>query len=182
MWPSDSSCFCSVWLCIAVRYASTTLLLLLLRSISSTQDCTLLWFPLHLPPLLHFLTTKNPISGLFTSCTLHYAPPHHCCIVFSCPGSSIPDLGQSVSHWLSGCHFRILTQRVTFDTSDPSDIWSEWCLDKKNKMTKWQNDINIHTLTKWQKDQKTKNRVLYCDVRAVLHSCNVLNYRGVWTD
>ena len=43
-------------------------------------------------------------------------------LVFSCPGSSIPDLGQ----WVTGdCHFRILTQRVTFETSDPSDIWSE---------------------------------------------------------
>ena len=30
---------------------------------------------------------------------------------FSCPGSSIPDLG----HSLSGYHFRILTQRVTFE-------------------------------------------------------------------
>ena len=27
-----------------------------------------------------------------------------------------------VSHSLSDCHFRILTQRVTFETSDPSDI------------------------------------------------------------
>ena len=39
-------------------------------------------------------------------------------ILFSCPGSSIPDLGQSVSDWVSA----ILTQRVTFETSDPSDI------------------------------------------------------------
>ena len=50
-------------------------------------------------------------------------------IFFSCTGSSIPDLGQ----WLAYCHFRILTQRVTFETSDPSDIWSEWCQDKKTK-------------------------------------------------
>ena len=27
-----------------------------------------------------------------------------------------------VSGWVSECHFRILTQRVTFETSDPSDI------------------------------------------------------------
>ena len=27
-----------------------------------------------------------------------------------------------VSQWVSDCHFRILTQRVTFETSDPSDI------------------------------------------------------------
>ena len=38
--------------------------------------------------------------------------------LFSCPGSSIPDLGD----WVGQCHFRILTQRVTFETSDPSDI------------------------------------------------------------
>ena len=41
--------------------------------------------------------------------------------VFSCPGSSIPDLGDS----LTDRHFRISTQRVTFETSDPSDIGSE---------------------------------------------------------
>ena len=35
--------------------------------------------------------------------------------LFSCPGSSIPDLGQSMSQSLSECHFRIWTQRVTFD-------------------------------------------------------------------
>ena len=40
--------------------------------------------------------------------------------IFSCPGSSIPDLGQ----WLSNCHFRILTQIVTFKTWDHSDIKS----------------------------------------------------------
>ena len=45
---------------------------------------------------------------------------------FSCPGSSIPDLGQSLTEWLTHCHFRILTQRVTFETWDPLDIWSEW--------------------------------------------------------
>ena len=42
--------------------------------------------------------------------------------VFSCPGSSIPDLGQSLSESVTDCHFRILTQSVTFETSDPSDI------------------------------------------------------------
>ena len=36
-----------------------------------------------------------------------------------------------VSESVTGCHFRILTQIVTFDTSNPSDISSEWCLDKK---------------------------------------------------
>ena len=47
-------------------------------------------------------------------------------LVFSCPGSSIPDPGQWVGDSLKNCQFRIWTQRVTFDTSDPSDIWLEW--------------------------------------------------------
>ena len=64
-------------------------------------------------------------------------------LIFSCPGSSIPDLGQSLSDWVTDRHFRISTQRVTFETSDPSDIWSEWCLDKK---------------TERQKDKKTKRQ------------------------
>ena len=48
-------------------------------------------------------------------------------------------------------HFRILTQIVTSDTSDPSDIWTAWCLDKK---TKRQRD----NMTKRQ-NTKTKKRV-----------------------
>ena len=75
------------------------------------------------------------------------------CLDFSCPGSSIPTLGR---HWLSDRHFRIWTQRVTFEPWDASDIWSEWYLDKR---------------TKRAMDQK---RVPYCDVRTVSHSCNVL--------
>ena len=31
---------------------------------------------------------------------------------------------------VSDCHFRIWTQRMTFEPWDPSDIWSEWCQDK----------------------------------------------------
>ena len=38
--------------------------------------------------------------------------------LFSCSGSSIPDLGQWVGEWVTGCLFRILKQRVTFETSD----------------------------------------------------------------
>ena len=63
-----------------------------------------------------------------------------------------------VSHWvsesLSGCHFRISTQILTFETWDPSDIWSERCLDKKtkDKKTKKHKDKK----TKRQKDRKTK--------------------------
>ena len=64
--------------------------------------------------------------------------------VFSCPGSSIPDLGD----WVGDCHFWILTQRVTLDTWDPSDIWSEWCPDKKTNRQK----------TKRQKRQKSKTK------------------------
>ena len=75
-------------------------------------------------------------------------------LVFSCPGSSIPDLGQSVSHWVSQCHFRILTQRVAFKTWNPSDIWSEWCLNKKNKRQKDKKDKK----TKGQKIKKTKKK------------------------
>ena len=72
---------------------------------------------------------------------------------FSCPGSSIPDLG----HWLTHRHFRILTQIVTFETWDPSDIWSEWRLtkrwkDKKDKNTK------ITKKAKLQKDKKAKTQ------------------------
>ena len=58
----------------------------------------------------------------------------------------MPDLGQSVSEWVTECHFRISTQRVTFETWDPSDIWSEWCLDKKTERQK----------NKKKKDKKTK--------------------------
>ena len=36
-------------------------------------------------------------------------------LFFSCPGSSIPDLGE----WVTDRHFRILTQIVTFETWDP---------------------------------------------------------------
>ena len=38
-----------------------------------------------------------------------------------------------VSEWVSNRHFRILTQRVTFETCVSSDIWSECCQDKKTK-------------------------------------------------
>ena len=47
--------------------------------------------------------------------------------LISCPGSSIPTL----CPWVSNRHFRILTQRVTFETWDPSDIWSGWWGEKK---------------------------------------------------
>ena len=72
-------------------------------------------------------------------------------VVFSCPGSSLPDLGQSLTEWVTHRHFRILTQRVTFETWDPSDIWSEWCLDKKTERQK-------DRKTERQKDRKTERQ------------------------
>ena len=54
---------------------------------------------------------------------------------------------------------RLWTERVTSETLNPSDIW--WlCLDKRQK----------------DKMAKTKKILIYCDVRAVLHSCYVLKY------
>ena len=64
--------------------------------------------------------------------------------VFSCPGSSIPDLGQWVSKSVSRCHFWMLTQRGNFDTWDPSNILSRQKDKKrqKDKETKRQKDKN----------------------------------------
>ena len=42
----------------------------------------------------------------------------------------------SVGELVSDCHLRILTQRMTFETWDFSDILSEWWLDKKTKRQK----------------------------------------------
>ena len=70
--------------------------------------------------------------------------------VFSCPGSSIHNLGQS----MTGCHFWILTQRVTFDTWDPSDIWSEWCLENYwKKLTKKEVENKV-----WKKLKKGREK------------------------
>ena len=102
--------------------------------------------------------------------------------VFSSP---IPDLGQSLSESLSHCHFRILTQRVTFETWDPSDIQSEWCLDKKGKKIKRQKD------KKKLKDKETKepnnkmtNRQKEKTQRPkrVSHSCDILSTSGNTVD
>ena len=56
--------------------------------------------------------------------------------LFSCPGSSIPTLGQ----WLTHRHFRILTQIVTLKTWDPSDI--RVMSRQKDKQTNRQKDNN----------------------------------------
>ena len=42
-----------------------------------------------------------------------------------------------VSAWVSHCHFRIRTQRVTFDPWDPPDIWSEWCYESGTNCQKF---------------------------------------------
>ena len=60
------------------------------------------------------------------------------------------------------CHFRISTQKVTFETWNPSDIWSEW-----------QNDIKQKDKKTTTKKIKPKKRVYYCDVWAVSHSCDI---------
>ena len=93
-----------------------------------------------------------------------------------------------VSDLVGHCHFRILTQRVTFETWDPSDIWPEWCQkrqkEKKKKRrqknkTKKQNKKRKDKKAKIQKTKrqktKTKKRVYYFDVRAVSHSCDVFS-------
>ena len=59
-----------------------------------------------------------------------------------------------VTDWVGHCHFRILTQRVTFETWDLWDIWSAWFLDKKTKRLKRQKDKKA----KRQKDKTTKNK------------------------
>ena len=56
-----------------------------------------------------------------------------------------------VTDWVGDCNFRIFTQRVTFETSDPSDIWSAWCLDENTKRQKDKKGKK----TKRQKDRKT---------------------------
>ena len=112
-------------------------------------ECKYYWFPNTWPYLFNFLQRSTSLSigwrhfwcqsrpatgkpSSFLTC-LVTAPSSYLfarlciCLVFSCPGSSIPDLG----HSLSGCHFWILTQRVTFDTWDPSDTWSEYCVEKR---------------------------------------------------
>ena len=64
-----------------------------------------------------------------------------------------------VTHWVSQCHFWILTQRVSFETWHPSDIWSAWCPDKrqKDKKTKKLKDKKDKK-TKRQKGKKTKQQ------------------------
>ena len=85
------------------------------------------------------------------------APKHQFALkvcFFSCPGSSIPDLGHSLTDWLTDCHFWILTQRVTFDTWDPSDIYCSMISGQKDKKITWQHGKK----TTWHKDKKAKRQ------------------------
>ena len=75
-------------------------------------------------------------------------------LVFSCPGSSVPDLGQ----WVSQCHFRISTQRVTFETWDSLDIWLEWCLHKNTKRRKKTRKKQKRQQQKKQKREKKQSK------------------------
>ena len=59
-----------------------------------------------------------------------------------------------VSHSVSQCHFRILKQRVSYETWDPSDILSECCQDKKTKRQKDKKDKK----TKRQEDKKKRQK------------------------
>ena len=64
------------------------------------------------PPATGMMALKiwnNSGTMKYSGCMVLLPKPFQ---VFSCPGSSIPDLGESVTE----CHFWILTQRVTFDT------------------------------------------------------------------
>ena len=85
--------------------------------------------------------------------------------VFSCPGSSIPDLGQWVGGWVTATlefwHKEWLLRLETLQTFDQSVVKTKRQKDKK---------------TKRQKDKKTKTKqwVQSRDVRAVSHSCDVL--------
>ena len=110
-------------------------------------------------------STGQNWTDISEECTWNSTATIH--LVFSCPGSSIPDLRQWVSQSVGQCHFRISTQRVTVETSDPSGIWSEWCLDKKTKRhkdtkTKTQNvkrtESQKDIKTKRQKDKRTKRQ------------------------
>ena len=61
----------------------------------------------------------------------------------------IPDLGHWLTHSLTHCHFRILTQRVTFETWDPFRHLIRVMSRQKEKKTKRQ---------KRQKGQNTKRK------------------------
>ena len=81
--------------------------------------------------------------------------------LFSCPGSSIPDLGQSVSQSVSQLvpvilecgHKELLLTLETLQTFDQSDVWKK---DKKTKRQKPKREFDI--VTKRQKEKINKKR------------------------
>ena len=125
---------------------------------------------------------------------LYQSPPESPATFVKGKVSSIPTLG------VSDCHFRILTQRVTFETWDHSDIWSERQKDKitqkykkikrqkdkkdrntKKEMTKTKKYEEIKRWKAKKMKQKVKQTGIFkyknqkeSDVRAVSHSCDVL--------
>ena len=71
--------------------------------------------------------------------------------IFSCPGSSLPELGHSLGHWVSQCPLLMLTQRVTLDTWDPSQKDEKTKKERRKKRSKFKKTKK----TKWQKGKKT---------------------------
>ena len=98
-------------------------------------------------------------------------------------------VSQSVNQWVSECHFRISTQRVTFETWDPSDIWLEWRLDEETKRKKYKNtERQKHKKTKGQKDKKTKRSkrpkkslILWCQGSFALLRCFFSSSHPFWS-
>ena len=91
----------------------------------------------------HWALLKSPCQKP----ELNILSAHRDRIVFSCPGSSITLVGE----WVSHCHFIILTQIMTFETWDRSDIWMGRQKDKtktKDKNTKRQKDKRQKRQTK----------------------------------
>ena len=76
-----------------------------------------------------------------------------------------------VSEWVSAT-LELSTQRVTFETWDPSDIWSERCPDKKTKRQneKRQNYKTTKLQKKWKKT-KDKKKILWSQGSFALLQC-----------
>ena len=72
---------------------------------------------------------------------------------------------QSLTATLEFWHKEWLLRLEALRTYDQSDVW------QKDEKTKIQKDIK--TERQRDKNTKSKKRVLYCDVRAVSHSCDV---------
>ena len=112
---------------------------------------------------------------------------------FSCPGSSIPDLG---GEWLTATlefqHKEWLLRLETLQsfekdkkTKRQNDKKKKTEKDRKRQRDKKDKKDKIQNKTKRRKHEKTKRQltktqktVQYCDVRAVSHSCDVL----IWDD